>query len=241
MRQPLAPAISHSSPFGANFATEPLGLRFALTTTLDLDATGYHWQDEDDLKAWRTGARLRLDWRPHPWLNLALGYDGIGDVEESGSLLVGITVPFEGRRKAPRWEGFGLTAGGSKPDESNLWNPVGGIGQIPVAERSVSTGPVVAQTPEVQARFLQDTVVTGESVQVEVSLATPATEDVRVSVRLVPGSGSNPAVPGVDFIDEPVEATIPQGATSSVALMPLLHNDDLTEGRSLRVTASVVS
>ena len=218
-----------------------LGLRFALTTTLDLNATGYRWRDEDDLETWSTGARLRLDWRPHSWMNLALGYDGIGDAEESASLLVGLAIPFEGRRKLPRWEGFGFAAGGSRPDASNLWTPMDGVGQIRVAERSVSTEPLVEPTQEVQARFLQDTVVTGESVQVEVSLAAPATEDVRVSVSLVPGSGSNPAVPGVDFVDEPVETTISQGSTSVVVSMPLLHNGDMTEPRPLRVTASVVS
>ena len=218
-----------------------MGMRFALTTTLDLDATGYRWQDEDNLEAWETGARLRLDWRPHSWLNLALGYDGIGGAEGSASILVGLAVPFEGRRKPPRWEGFGVAAGGSKPSHSNLWNPVNGVGQIRVAERSVSTEPLVEQTQEVQARFLQDTVVTGESIQVEVSLAMPATEDVRVSVRLVPGSGTNPAVPGVDFVDEPVETTIRQGTTSSVVSMPLLWNDDLTEARRLGITVSVVS
>jgi hypothetical protein len=218
-----------------------LGMRFALTTTLDLDATGYRWQDEDDLEAWETGARLRLGWRPHAWLNLALGYDGIGAAEESASFLVGLAVPFEGRRKPPRWEGFGLATGGSQPGGSDLWNPVNEVGQIRVVERSVSTEPLVEQTQEVQARFLQDTVVTGESIQVEVSLATPATEDVRVSVRLVPGSGTNPAVPGVDFVDEPVETTIRQGTTSSVVSMPLLWNDDLTEVRRLGITASVVS
>ena len=55
-----------------------LGIRFDLTTTLRLNTVGYRWRAEDGSNGWKTGARMGLDWRPHPWLKLGAGYDGIG-------------------------------------------------------------------------------------------------------------------------------------------------------------------
>ena len=67
-----------------------------------------------------------------------------------------------------------------------------------------------------------------------------ASEDIQLLVSLVPGEGDNPAVPGEDYVDEPVEVTINQGTTSSVVTIQLLLNDDMTEARSLGVTVSPV-
>ena len=55
----------------------------------------------------------------------------------------------------------------------------------------------------VTVRFLQPSTPTGGTVEVEVALSAPATTDVRLSVRLAPGSGDDPAVAGVDYVDEP--------------------------------------
>ena len=72
----------------------------------------------------------------------------------------------------------------------------------------------------------------------EVAISAPANEDIRLLVRLVPGEGDNPAVPGEDYVDEPVEVTITQGTASGVAMIQLLRNDNMTEARSLDVTVS---
>ena len=218
------------------------GMRFDLTTTLGLHATGYRWEAEVVSAQWITGARLQVDWRPHPWFNLSAGYDRAAGGDESASFLAGLAVPFGGgTSKPPRWEGFGLASGGSPTNASDLWSPVSGVGRIELATRSASTPSVQGQGDGVQVRFLQDSVASGESVQVEVSLAEAAAQDVRVTVRLVPGSGDNPAVPGEDFVDEPVETTIRQGTMSTVVVISLLRNDQMAEVRSLKVTASIVS
>ena len=47
-------------------------------------------------------------------------------------------------------------------------------------------------------------------------------------------------MPGKDYLDEPVEVTIGQGTTSSVATIQLLRNDNMTEARSLGVNVSLV-
>ena len=60
-----------------------LGVRFDLTTTLRLNTVGYRWGAEDGSSEWNTGARMDLDWRPHPWVKLGAGYDGIGAGEGS--------------------------------------------------------------------------------------------------------------------------------------------------------------
>ncbi|MCY4486306.1 MAG: hypothetical protein OXF11_04230 [Deltaproteobacteria bacterium] len=49
-----------------------LGLRFDLTTTLRLNTVGYRWRADDGSNEWNTGARMALDWRPHPWLSPSL-------------------------------------------------------------------------------------------------------------------------------------------------------------------------
>ena len=89
-------------------------------------------------------------------------------------------------------------------------------------------------------RFLQDNAGSGEEINVEITLSAPVSEAIRLLVQLVPGEGDNPAVPGEDYLDEPVEVSIGQGATSGVATIQLLRNADMTEARSLGVTVSLV-
>ena len=57
----------------------------------------------------------------------------------------------------------------------------------------------------------------------------------------MPGSGDNPAVPGVDFIDQPVQLVISQGASSGRVSIQLLRNDDQQENHSLGATVSLVT
>ena len=51
----------------------------------------------------------------------------------------------------------------------------------------------------------------------------------------------NPAVAGVDFVDEPVQLVISQGASSGRVSIQLLRNDDQQENRSLSATVSLVT
>ena len=208
-----------------------------VTSTLRLNTTGYRWESEDGSGQWTDGVRLDVGWRPHPWLHLGAAYDRATGGEDTVSFLAGLRIPLGSQSKPPRWEGLGMAAGGSAPRATDLWRPTEGIGQIRVA--TVTTSESLVSNAEV--RFLQDTVSSGGTLQLEVVLPAAAPQDIRVSVRLVPGRGDNPAVPGEDYVDEPVEATISQGETAGRVSIQLLRNDDLQENRSLGVTVTLVS
>ncbi len=207
-----------------------------LTSTLRLNTTGYRWEAEDGSGRWTTGARVDVGWRPHPWLNLSAGYDRKGEGRGTASFLARLRVPLGSRSKPPRWQGLGLVAGGTVPGDQGLWQPTEGIGQIRVATRTSAASLV----EHAEVRFLQNAVASGNTVQLEVVLPSAAPRDIRVAVRLVPGSGDNPAVPGEDYVDEPVETTISQGTTTGRVSISLLRNEDMQDNRSLGVTVSLV-
>jgi len=208
-----------------------------VTSTLRLNTTGYRWESEDGSGQWTQGVRLDVGWRPHPWLHLSAGYDRMTEGEDTVSFLAGLRIPLGSQSKPPRWEGLGVAAGGSAPNATDLWRPAEGIGQIRVA--TVTSAESLVNSAEV--RFLQDTVTSGGAVQLEVVLPAAAPQDIRVSVRLVPGSGHNPAVPGEDFVDDPVETTIAKGKKKGRVFVQLLRNADMRENRSLGATVSIVS
>ena len=215
-----------------------LDLKFDLTTTVRADVTGYRWQAEDGSDEWKLGSRLGFDWRPHPWLTLNTAFGRTVDGQDMLSASARLTVPLGGSSKPlPRWEGLGVAVGGSAPNDIELWRPVDDIGRMRVATRINAS----ALVESAEIRFEQDTVGSGEVVRLEIMLSAAAPEDIRVEVRLVPGSGDNPAVPGVDFVDQPVELTISQGATTGSVSIQLLRNDDIQEYRSLSATVSLIS
>ena len=209
-----------------------LGLNLKLTTTIRANLTAYRWQAEDGSDEWNEGARMGVDWRPHPWLSFSAGQDGIGGGKDSSSFLAKVSIPIGGpSRPKPSWEGFGVLPKNGLPSVFNLWRPVDKIGRIKVARR-IRTFDAAGL---VSVRPLKTRIVSGNAVQVQLSLPGVATEDVRVRVRLAPGRGANPAVPGEDFHDEIVEATIPRGERSTVVSIPLIHNDKMQSPRSVRV------
>ena len=213
-----------------------IGMRFDLTTTLRLNTVGYRWKAEDGSHRWETGARLDLEWRPHPWLRFGAGYDGIGRSGSAATLGVALHLPLGGGSK-PAWQGLGVGADESPPTAADLWRPVDEIGPIRVATRSSGSDLV----GEATVSFLQRTVGSGDTIRLKVTLPAAAPEDVRVVVRLVPGIGNNPAVAGEDFVDHPAETTIRKGTTSSTVSFTLLRNDSMTGNRSLGATVSVAS
>ena len=214
-----------------------LAMGVDVTSTLRMNTTGYRWESEDGSGQWTHGLRLDVGWRPHPWLHLSAGYDRVTEGKDKLSFLAGLRIPFGSQSKPPRWKGLGLAAGGSAPSASDLWRPSEGVGQIRVATRTE----VNSLVSGAEVRFLQDAVNSGGAVQLEVLLPATAPEDIRVSVRLVPGSGNNPAVPGEDYVDEPVETTIAMGARRGRVFVQLLRNEDMQENRSLGATVSLVS
>ncbi len=214
-----------------------LSARVPLTTTLGVSATAYR-RESENLTGRRTdGMRLGLRWRPHSWLHFGASYDHSGGGRDDVSFRVGFRMPLGSREKPPRWEGLGVAAGGSAPDDSELWRPVEGDSRIRTVAREAVSGLVAGA----EVRFLQNAVESGGSILLEVVLSSPAPEDIVVDVRLVPGAGANPAVPGEDFVDEPARLTIPAGASAGRVSVQLLRNEGLNENRSLSATVSVVS
>ena len=209
-----------------------LGLNLKLTTTVRANLTAYRWEAEDDSEKWNEGARLGVDWRPHTWLNISAGYDGIGGGKASSSFLARVSVPIGGPSKQkPRWEGFGVLPKSGAPSVFNLWRPVDKIGRIKVARR-IETSTLANR---VSVRPLRNSIVSGEALQVKLSLPVAAPEDVLVRVRLTPGDGANPAIPGVDFRDEIITAKIRRGARDTVVSLPLIRNDEMRKPRSLKI------
>ena len=214
-----------------------LSIRFELTTTLELDTAMGRWE-RDDAGRYALDGRLGLGWTPHPYLRLNAG-TGFGTGADGGAFRLSLRVPFGGPRQRPRWEGFGTLAlaGGAAPGD--LWRPVENVGRIRTIERVARTDIDMAG---VTVRFLQPSALTGGTVTVELALSAPAPAPVRLTVRLAPGSGDNPAVAGTDFDDEPVAVTIPSGATTGQATFRLLDNPALDDtGRTLSVTVTRAS
>ena len=215
-------------------------LRFDATDTIVLNAAVGRWEAVDGSGDWMTRARLGVEWRPHSWLSLGSDWGTSATGDEDVGVRAAVVIPLGGvSRVLPRWKGLGLAGGGSIPDASDVWRPIETVGPIEVAERTIS---ILNSTPSQDAtvRFLQDSVDTGGTVQVEVALSSPASKETRLAVRLVPGAGDNPAVPGEDYVDETIEIVIAEGATSAVASFQLLHNPSLQSARALSVTVTAV-
>ena len=94
---------------------------------------------------------------------------------------------------------------------------------------------------EASVRFLQDSAYSGDEVGLEVTLPAVTSGDLDVVVTFAPGTGDNPAVPGVDYVDEPIPVTIPAGTSSAIVTVQLPLNSGLNEARSLSVTVTLAS
>ena len=215
-----------------------LGARLALTSTLSADVAMGRWEVANDHE--RSG-RLGLNWRPHPWLAFAGGYEststsGSGLSDEDSRLSVVFRMPLGNTgQPRPRWRGLGIAAGGET--SHSLWSPIIGVGRISTLEQ-VAGADAGGSTDDISVQFLQDDATTGSRIGVRVSVPQPLSEDLRLVVRLVPGNGTNPAVPGEDFVDEPKEVTIRQNEVSADTWFQLLHNGDMQTARSLAVVVS---
>ena len=231
-----------------------LGARVTLTSTLSADAAMGRWDDGSG-HAWN--ARLGVGWRPHPWMRFGVGYEtnyvGSGSIEDGPRVSVAFRIPFGNDRSnssRPRWEGLGIA--GNAETSPDPWAPITTAGRIATLERAVVTvvrsaalkdatasADAVTLLESVTAEFLQDDATSGSRIGVRVSVPEPLSADLQLVVRLVPGSGADPAVPGEDFVDEPQDVTISQGEVSADAWFQLLYNPDMQAARSLSVEVSL--
>ena len=215
-----------------------LGLKLDLTTTLSASTAIGQWEEEDGLGGWSTNGRMAVGWRPHPWLDIGVAWNGIGTLNDDKSFRVGFSMPLGGTRGPPRWEGLGLAGGGPGPSALDPWTPVKNIGAIQVARRASESDQLVSGAT---VRFLQDDAYSGDQIGLEVSLAAATPGDLDLVVTLAPGTGDSPAVPGVDFVDEPIPVTIRAGTSSAVVTVQLPLNSELDEARSVRATVALAS
>ncbi len=215
-----------------------LGLKFDLTTTLSIGSAIGQWEKEDGLGGWSTNGRMAVRWRPHPWLDIGVAWNGISALNDRKAIRVGFSMPLGGIRRPPRWEGLGLVGGGSEPSALDPWRPVDNIGVIQVARREITADQLVS---EASVRFLQDSANSGDQIGIEVVLPAATSSDLDLVVILAPGTGDNPAVPGVDFVDEPIPVTIRAGTSSATVNVQLPLNSSLNEARSLSATVSLAS
>ena len=217
-----------------------LGFGLDATSTLSLEASLSRWRDGGGGKPALDG-RLGAAWKPHPWLALRAGWGGIGPAEDTGSLQLTLSVPFgSGARGLPAWQGLGV-AGGAAQGAPDLWRPIENVDRIQTVERVRPVEDLVA-SGAVAARFTQETFATGSRIVLEVSFPEAVAGDVRLIARLVPGSGGNPAVAGVDYVDQPYEITVRDGTATGQVEVQLLFNPDIEEaGRTLSVEARLAS
>lgn len=172
-------------------------------------------------------------WRPHPWIDLRTEWRG-----GSGAIRVGVAVPLGRAGKAPPWRGLGVAAAAARAPDP--FRPVENVQRIQVATRERTADPArAADRPRV--RFLQDAARTGAEVALEVALSAPAPRDLRLTIRLVPGRGPNPAAPGEDYRDEPIPIAVPRGAASARTTVRLLTNATMENARSLGATVAFAS
>ncbi len=217
-----------------------LGMHLQPTSTLDVETALTRWEVRDGAGRWETGARVGVSWQPHAWVKIRTAWDGIGTSTPNPSASVFLTFSLGSRQPAPEWQGLDLGSLGQHAATMDIWRPIDNIGQIRVAEREATSRSFDEGLRGLTVRFLQDSAGSGEAIKVQVTLSAPASEDIPLLVRLVPGKGDQPAVPGEDYHDEPVEITIRRGDAGGVATFQLLHNAGMTEARSLGVTVSRV-
>ena len=213
-----------------------VGVKITPTNAIDLNLTAGEWETTDSDKQFR--GRLGLAWRPHTYWRLDSAMDGLGTGDSQADIYITFTMPL-GRQATPaRWNGLGLAAD-STATPNHLWQAVTVNNRIEVIERKeiVSADKLIATA---QVRFMQASATSGSEIGLEITLANPAPQDMRVVVRLRPGTGANPAVAGVDYVDKPVTVLIPGGATVATATLQLRHNPDLKANRSLSVAMHAV-
>ena len=215
-----------------------LGVGLELTTTLSVSTAVGQWEDDDGLGGWSTNGRMAVGWRPHPWLNLGVAWNGLGTQNGAQVFLLAFSMPLGETREPPRWTGLGLAGGGSAPSAVDSWRPVENIDAIQVARRQLSVESLVAGAA---VRFLQDSAATGDRIGLEVRLPAATSRDLDLVVILGPGTGDNPAVAGVDYVDEPIAVRIREGTSSAVVTVQLPLNAGLDETRSLSATVTVAS
>ncbi len=226
-------------------AGSELGLRLNVTTTVSMQGAVGRWQATDGSSRWEVSSRVGLNWRPHPWLDFSASWQDIGTTDESSMMRAAVVIPFGGPRKPPDWNGLGVALSDATTAVPDAWRPIQNVGRIRVAKRArierTSLDDPSRIVEGAALRFLQENAETGTQVWLEITIPVPAPSDLHLTARLLPGGDANPAVPGEDYVDEPIPLTVHQGETTSRVSVQLLNNTNMKEARSLIATVELAT
>ena len=192
------------------------------------------WETGDGLRR-DTGISLALSWRPSPWFGMFGRY---GWKRDNGNEMLGgiaATIPLGGatRRYGRITELVRMADDGAGAGSDALWRPVEALEPIRYAERAPSDENCAEDGDGASLSFTLGEASSGDTIGLEAELPAPSCDGLTMTARLIPGEGSNPAVPGVDYDDSPIDITIVEGRRHGVAYVTLLNNAALTEERSL--------
>lgn len=198
------------------------------------------WEISDGQR-WDTESSLAVAWHPSPWFRVFGRY---GWERDDGDEMVGgiaATISLGGaKRRYGRLTGLVRMADeGEKTGLDALWRPAEALEPIRYAERSRGDENCADDGDGASLSFTQGAANSGDTIGLEAELPTPSCDGLTVTARLIPGAGSNPAVPGVDYDDSPIDIKIVEGQRRGVAYFTLLNNAALAEERSL--SAEIVS
>ncbi len=205
-----------------------------LLTNVHASTSFSRWETEDGLRVVPVTS-VALSWRPLPWVRVFSRY---GWKRDDGDEMVGgiaATIPLGGaeRRYGRLADVVRMPLQGEEAGSDALWRPVEALEPIRYAERSPGDRNCVEDGDGASLSFTQGVVASGDTIGLEAELPAPSCHGLTVTARLIPGEGSNPAVPGLDYDDSHIAITILEGRRRGVTYVSLLDNAALAEERSL--------
>ena len=213
-----------------------------LPLSLRLEAATGQWRVPGDA-VHSAASRVGLAWQYNPWTELSANWRE-SEIDDGGTTGLGVgfalKIPLGGGNAAPLSVKNLVTYRGRETSVSpsglalqdRAWRPVEQVGEIRYVRRAVSVAATEGDGG-VRLEFMQDSAPTGNSIQIKVSLAAPASAETRYLLRLQPGDGDNPAVEGEDFNGEPILVLLNQGERETIVTADLIRNGGMQEPRSL--------
>ena len=219
--------------------------RLDLPLSLRLEAATGQWRVPGDA-VHSAASRVGLSWQYNPWADLSANWRE-SEIDDGGttgwSVGFALKIPLGSGNTSPlsvknlvTYRGRETTASpGRLALQDRAWRPVEQVGEIRYVRRAVSA-PAAGGVDGVRLEFMQDSALTGNRIQIKVSLPAPASAETRYLLRLQPGDGDNPAVEGEDFNGEPIIVRLNKGERETIITADLIRNGGMQEPRSLGVS-----
>ena len=97
-----------------------LGVKLDLTTTWSLSTAMGRWEEDDGLGGWSTKGRVAVGWRPHPWFNIGVAWNGLGTHGDTRELRLAFTMPLGRRANRRSGRAWALSAAARRRLPSTL-------------------------------------------------------------------------------------------------------------------------